>query len=67
MIYRLEETEAESQSLRSEMTSLRAELAGKERENALYREELTTMSELLAKYKDRLTATEGSQATVEKQ
>ena len=64
---RLEETENENTSLRNEITSLRAAVAGKDRENVLYKEELVTMSELLAKYKDRVASAEGTHASTEKQ
>ena len=64
---RLEETENENTSLRNEITSLRAAVAGKDRENVLYKEELATMSDLLAKYKDRVASAEGTHASTEKQ
>ena len=64
---RLEESENENTSLRNEITSLRAAVAGKDRENVLYKEELATMSDLLAKYKDRVASAEGTHASTEKQ
>ena len=65
--FRLEQSENEASNLRAEVTSLRAQLAGREREVALYKEELQTSSELLEKYKERLLETEGQNRMVEKQ
>ena len=65
--FRLEQSEGEVNTLRADVTALRAQVSGKDREIALYKEELHTTSDLLDKYKQRMVASEGQNKILEKQ